>query len=202
MPTGYTAYVQDGTITEFKDFALLCARAFGALVTMRDEPNSTPIPERLEPSNKYYDDQIAECEARLATLKAMSPDEVRVASLDAHAKAMEAWHERRRKRLETKRRYLAMLDKVKAWHPPTPDHSELAAFMIRQLQESIEVDTSGKWDNEPITLAGEAWRQAEIRETESQLNYAIKHRAEEIARTAERNEWLSALRASLDGVQA
>ena len=35
MPTGYTAAVCSGEITEIKDFALSCARAFGALITMR-----------------------------------------------------------------------------------------------------------------------------------------------------------------------
>ena len=202
MPTGYTADVQNGKITEFKDFAMQCARAFGALVMMRDDPSDAQIPERFEPQTKYYDDKIAECEARLAALKAMSPEEVREASLDAHAKAMERWYERKQERDLHRHRYESMLAKVRAWHPPTPDHAELASFMIRQLQESIDFDTSGGFDEEPVTPAGEAWRAAEIRETESTLNYAIKHRAEEIARTADRNEWLAALRASLDGAQA
>jgi len=201
MPTGYTADVQSGKITEFKDFAMQCARAFGALVMMRDDPSGATIPERFEPQIMYYDDKIAECEARLATLKAMSPEEVRQASLDAHAKAMEKWHERRQERELHRQRYEAMLAKVRAWHPPTPDHSELASFMIRQLQESIDFDTKCRHDPEPVTPAGEAWRAAEIRKTESTLNYAIKNRAEEIARTADRNEWLTALRASLDEVQ-
>jgi hypothetical protein len=38
MPTGYTAGVADGTITEFREYALLCARAFGACIMLRDEP--------------------------------------------------------------------------------------------------------------------------------------------------------------------
>jgi len=45
MPTGYTCQVQDGMITEFKEFALLCARNFGACITLRDEPLSPDIPE-------------------------------------------------------------------------------------------------------------------------------------------------------------
>lgn len=40
MPTGYTASVQEGKVTEFRDFAMECARAFGALVMMRDELNA------------------------------------------------------------------------------------------------------------------------------------------------------------------
>ena len=36
MPTGYTDKIKDG-IT-FKEYAMGCARAFGALITMRDNP--------------------------------------------------------------------------------------------------------------------------------------------------------------------
>lgn len=37
MPTGYTCKVQDGEITELKDFLLQCARGFGAMIHMRDD---------------------------------------------------------------------------------------------------------------------------------------------------------------------
>jgi hypothetical protein len=33
MPTGYTAKVNDGSITDLKSYALICARAFGASLT-------------------------------------------------------------------------------------------------------------------------------------------------------------------------
>lgn len=53
MPTGYTASVADGTTTTLRAFALQCARAFGATVTMRDDPMSAEIPERFEPGGFY-----------------------------------------------------------------------------------------------------------------------------------------------------
>lgn len=40
MPTGYTDAIKDGI--SFNQFILSCARAFGALITMRDEPSSVP----------------------------------------------------------------------------------------------------------------------------------------------------------------
>lgn len=36
MPSGYTAGVGNGSVVEFGDYAWRCARAFDALVTMRD----------------------------------------------------------------------------------------------------------------------------------------------------------------------
>ena len=52
MPTGYTLELYDGKDITFEEFVLKCARAFGALINMRDEPRDAPIPERFEPS--YY----------------------------------------------------------------------------------------------------------------------------------------------------
>ena len=44
MPTGYTCGVQNGEITELKDYILQCARNFGACIHMRGEDfNSKPI---------------------------------------------------------------------------------------------------------------------------------------------------------------
>ena len=58
MPTGYTAYVQDGVITEFADFAMKCARAFGALIDMRDESLDAEIRVQREPNTEYFDKEL------------------------------------------------------------------------------------------------------------------------------------------------
>ena len=40
MPTGYTAYIEDGSITTGKEFLKLCSRAFGVAIDIKDEPLS------------------------------------------------------------------------------------------------------------------------------------------------------------------
>lgn len=72
MPSAYTAPVQDGKITEFKDFAILCARAFGACIDMRDDPLDKPIPEAFSPVTKHYDEALATATNKLAALRAMT----------------------------------------------------------------------------------------------------------------------------------
>ena len=69
MPTGYTAEVQKGI--SFDKYALNCARAFGALVSMRDEPSDKEIPEKLEPSD-YHFKAKATAENNLSTLNSLS----------------------------------------------------------------------------------------------------------------------------------
>jgi hypothetical protein len=56
MPTGYTADIKNGI--SFKTFAMNCARAFGACVTLRDEPGGgDKIPEAFEAST-YHAQQV------------------------------------------------------------------------------------------------------------------------------------------------
>ena len=57
MPTGYTAGIEDGTITTGKDFLKLCTRAFGIAMDLRDEPLSVPTPAKFEPDT-YYRDRV------------------------------------------------------------------------------------------------------------------------------------------------
>jgi hypothetical protein len=199
MPTGYTAAVQSGEITEFRDFAMQCARAMGACITMRDEPAGTPIPERFEPHTKYYDEQLAKAEARLAELKAMGPGAAERAAAAAHAEAIRAIESRTAKRDEHRRRYEAMLAKVREWTPPTDDHGGLREFMIEQLTSSIDFDTSDCGCEPPVALSWQDWLSEQIRKAEQDIGYHAKKRAEEIARTERRNEWIAALRRSLEG---
>ena len=44
MPTGYTYDLYDGKDIEFPDFVMKCARAFGALIEIRDDPMDAAIP--------------------------------------------------------------------------------------------------------------------------------------------------------------
>ena len=70
MPTGYTAGVQDGSIKTFKDYASLCARAFTALIELRDEPFTPRLPDEIKSNTTYTEKKIEEDAQRLAEAKA------------------------------------------------------------------------------------------------------------------------------------
>lgn len=57
MPTGYTAFIEDGDITTSKEFLLLCLRNFGIAIDVRDEPLTVPTPTHFKPcvyaQNRY-----------------------------------------------------------------------------------------------------------------------------------------------------
>ena len=59
MPTGYTCHIEDGTVTTLRQYALTCARAFGACASMRDEPLTVLPPSKVEPDTRYCDGPLA-----------------------------------------------------------------------------------------------------------------------------------------------
>lgn len=197
MPTTYTSFVADNENFTFPEFAMLCARDFGALASMRDEPLEAPVPERFEPDDFYrkeYEAAKAEYDAFIAnppTEEELSKeyDEYVAMQKEQHAKVIADKRERRG-------RYERMLTKVLKWEPPTPDHQALRRFMIQQLQESIEFDCTeydlALPDREQYVSYG---MDPEVYRGRRDRNLA-KWKSE-VERVAKINRWLKNLRDSL-----
>jgi uncharacterized coiled-coil protein SlyX len=195
MPTGYTHKVCDGEITEFSDFAMSCARAFGALITMRDDPMDKNVPDEIAPETSYYDMQVAENLKRMGEVQAMTNAEADVAAAAEHAAALASRSKYLADKDEEAARLNAMLMKVRKWHPPTPDHVEMKSFMIDQLTISMPGSYAPSM---PVELDGQTWRKKTIDDLSETI---VRHRqeiAKEVERAAGRTKWLKALRSSLD----
>ena len=196
MPTGYTADVQDGKITEFADFAMACARAFGACISMRDDPHDAAIPDEFEPSD-YNAKALADASIKLAALEALTPEERQSAADNENAAALKAWNDRAADRIQRRERYEAMLEKVNAWTPPTTDHDGLKEFMIEQLSSSIEFDCRDSYDKKPSPKGVADWYADAIASANNAIAYHAKAQAEEVERAQKRTNWVTDLRASL-----
>lgn len=194
MPTGYTAYVEDGRITSLRDFAFLCARAFGACITMRDEPLSKPIPEQFVPETKYYTERLETARKQLEQFNAMSDDEAVIEYEKDYAECLRGWQERDEKRMEETERYRSMISKVEAWKDGP---HELKGFMLSQLRQSIyEYEFPA-----PSRISPLEWKRHNIERAQKDIEYFTKNIDQEIERTEARNKWLSDLRKSLEGIE-
>lgn len=191
MPTGYTADVCDGKLTDFKAFAFRCAHNFGA------EGMDSPIPE-FKPS-PYHTEGLEKARLEVARLKALTRDEAEAEARAAFRKAMDAHHKHVEEQQATKGRLLAMRAQVADWQPPTSDHQGLKDFMIEQIDETIRFDCSpSTYYLEKCTpKGGEVWRRERIDEQERSIEYHTKQNAEDVARVAQRNKWVADLRKSL-----
>lgn len=196
MPTGYTACIGDDAT--FEKFVLGCARAFGALVTMRDDPADAPIPERFEPYD-YHAKAIKEAEATLRELDGMPLDEAERRANADYAEALKRNREMIQRNDDLRAKYTAMLKQVNEWQAPTPDHEGLKKFMREQIEQSIDFDCSNEYylRNAPTKLTAMEWRSKQVEKARRDIAYHSKEHAEEVGRAAGRTDWVKALRESL-----
>ena len=196
MPTGYTAPVADGTITSLRAYALQCARAFGATITMRDDPQDAEIPERFEPSH-FYSEQLTKALARLRHLQALSPIEAQREMQQQHSAAMARWRERSWDDARQRVRYQKMIHAVCYWEPPTSEHRGLRSFMLKQLDDSFDFDCGGQYLQMPRLQRWPEWLAEQIAKAECDIDYYAEHQVAENERAATRTAWVRELRASL-----
>lgn len=197
MPTGYTEGVQKGRITEFPEFALLCARAMGACVMLRDEPLSSDIPE-FKPST-YYLEALEKAKREYDEWENMT-EEQRFATYESEcAKNIEMANKYIAQEQVEKSRYEAMLEQVHRFEPPTADHVGLKNFMIEQLTDSIKFDCgSDYWEEMKKAVSFEEWESTKHDELYSNIGRYAKEWEEEQTRTVSRNKWIKQLREALD----
>lgn len=196
MPTGYTATLMENGQT-FQDFVMGCARAFGALIDMRDSPNDAPIPDKFEPSD-YYVKRLIESREKLAQLKAMTDtekDSFGQAEKAAEIQRIEQWLEKdqvENTRLEV------MAAQVQAWNPPTNDHRGIKDFMVQQLRISTrDVTYVSSLLVEAVQKPAVAYYVGAISEAARNVQYFTAENAKEIERAEKKTEWVKRLRESL-----
>lgn len=199
MPTGYTAPIADG-IT-FKEYAMGCARAFGALIMMRDEPQNAEIPEAFKAST-YHKDAIEKAAMELKELLAMDHATATEKAKEAHQKHIDYHTEAIAKVEALAAKYKAMLAEVEAYKAPSPDHENFKKFMADQIKDSMDFDCGGTYHQESISsarlLSAAEWIDSEKDRIGRDIEYHRKKHQEEIDRTNQRNEWVKKLRESLD----
>lgn len=125
MPTGYTADIANDI--SFEQFVWRCARGMGALIMMRDDPYDAPVPEEFKPST-YNAEALKEAQARLTALRSMTPEQVKVAAEEAYVAEIERWNEHRDEKQSLRKKYDAMLAKVRAWEPPLDGSHRVQGF--------------------------------------------------------------------------
>lgn len=136
MPTGYTVYIEDGDITTGKQFLLLCSRAFGIAVDIRDEPLSVPTPTRFEP-NKYYKDAYIRTANELNRLRNISIDAARQNMRNEYYKRVKHAKAQIKRMEEINQRYQKVKDQILKWDPPTEGHARIKEFAIDQINMCI-----------------------------------------------------------------
>lgn len=204
MPTAYTAGILDGSITNFKDFAKLCVRAFGAAIHMREEPFDAEY--HPDSPSDYHFKQIENYKQELEFLKELTNEELIQQKRDKLLEERTRMENSNRMSLENKKRMEVILEEAYNYKPPTVQHEEIRKFMIDQLTKTIEFDCRAFYNGsrfEEIDKALENLDADEIlREKQlsilKDLEYHSKEYREEVERINERNKWVKAFFDSLE----
>ncbi len=193
MPTGYTAGILEGET--FEQYALQCAKAFGALVMMRDEPSDAPIPDQFEPS-PYYKEQLEKAKKEFARLNDLTKKGWEKEWNEQYELTIKSNESYRRKNNEDRAKYEAMLVKAKSYKAPTPDHQNYANFLVSQIEESIKFDCGYKYPD-PIKLPLDIFISESLKKAQDNIIYYNKSYCEELDRIESRNNWIKELKKSL-----
>lgn len=192
MPTGYTHGILEGKIKTFPQFAMGCAKAFGACITMWDDPHDAPIPEEFKPNTNYHDEAIVEAKKTLEELQGMSKATSEKRASAAFNDELSERQLQAKKRNDDNQKFRDMRGKVNSWTAPD-GYEGFKAFMLNQLDISAH-----DYRPDPLTaLTGDEWRENALAKASRDLDYHEKNRNEEIERVDSRNIWLKTLRASL-----
>lgn len=192
MPTAYTAGIENGSLTSLREYALLCAREFGALVYMRDEPLKNEI--RLPTSDGYYEKSYENATKAYADWMNLTEEEKRTLWNAEYAETIADVERRNEKTRIELERYKRMRTLVAKWIPPTTEHFELKTFMLQQINASTE------WMKEyeiPQQESFESWSRSHEKILFDSLGRAAAGLEKDKHLIRRRTEWITALMNSL-----
>lgn len=197
--TGLTSLVAENDNVTLEQFAMRCARHFGALIVMRDEPMDAPIPERFEVDEYYrtdYEREKAEYENFIANPP--TDEELEKKYNEYVAEETENAKQENEERRIIRERYESMLAKVRKWQPPTEEHFGLKELMEQQLTESMEWDCK---EYEPHIMTKEIFlsNSKDAKYLKECMETCKKRWERAIEAVNSRNKWLKELRESLKG---
>ena len=208
MPTGYTAFIEDGDITTGREFLLLCSRNFGVAIDVRDEPLSVPTPTKFEPDPYYkksYEDSIKELEEA----KVLTFDTAKLRRQLEYEKKIKRASEISTKMDEMNQRYQKVRREVDSWIPPTNSHSGIKRFALEQIDMCVKHNNDifeyyQKILDAPFDDSDKAVRtymQENITFCEDAVRRAKERYEEEIQRANEKTEFMQSFLSSLENLE-
>ena len=201
MVTGYTAHIKKGVT--FKQFALCCAKAFGACASLRDNNKIKfdEIPE-IKPST-YHKERLTELREKLKWLDNLTEAEKEKIAKGLVGRAKKNWKRYENGKKRKRELYENMLNELSKWRPPSLNHIALKDFMEEQLVSTIQHDCEPRkfqysyYYEEEITP--EAWFERERMDVEYSIQRHLKEYYAEIHRARDNKKWIAKLKESLEG---
>jgi hypothetical protein len=137
--------------------------------------------------------RLAELEAELSRLRAMTASERKAWADAENARAIEAHDEYKRREAIHRTRYEKMRARVEAWVPPTALHEGLRNFMLQQIDVSMPSTEADLDRYGPKIEGAEATHTARIKRCAEQIDRCRTDIAATVRRAAEMDAWVAAV---------
>ena len=207
MPTGYTAQIENGKITNAKEFLLLCTRAFGVAADLKDAPLSAPTPIEFEP-DEYYKINLQRRKQELEKLELMTIDEFIKQEKRSMQESAEFAREHIEKMESVNKRYMQIREVIVKWNPPTTSHENLKKFALEQIDKSIYSEDEFRWAAKRIERSNNERSQEEwnnllneyIEAAKEDVQRAKKHYDDEVKFARQNTVYMKALIESISNV--
>lgn len=206
MPTGYTAYIEDGEITTGKEFLRLCTRAFGVAIDVKDEPLSTPTPSSFEPS-PFYKASYNRALKKLEEVNKMTFDEAKIQMRADYEKRISDYKAYAEQETAMNEKYAKVRKEVEEWIPPTEEHEGLKKFALEQIDMCV---TKQEYIDEYLEKSKEEFDDSDeavqnyindiIDYYQRDIERSYKSWQEELERTRSKNEWMTKFLESLETI--
>ena len=201
MSTGYTYKIEKGQ--SFENFALNCARNFGACISLRDEPGIAEAPRKIKADTHFEETRMQNAIDEKKAFEMLSDTQIEHILFKQNMEEIRRYHRYIQENRELEEKYKNMLDKVNKWTPPTSEHINLKNFMISQIEESISFDCGiihyeseiQRRKNSSLDVEGyKKMRLEMLKKDIKRANESLKKAKKSID---DKNEWLEQLYISL-----
>lgn len=183
---------------DLAQFVKTCARAFGAMINMRDDPLDAPFPSKVEPSS-YHQEATKKAEERLAEMLKMNKSQARDWGQKEKESSLDYLQTERLKRDAEADKVRAMIVKVEGWSPPSKDHEPLKRFMLEQLKQSLpsipdyyDDEIKRLTDSSTLSLYND-----KVASLKKSIEYHKREYQKDLANAAMATEWIRAIVESL-----
>lgn len=174
----------------FRDFALRCAHAFGALSHLQ-EVVLDPMPPEEDP---YFQQRLDRTKERLTRLEGLLAEDISREAEAYNERQQEQWKAEVGRSMRDKRQCRKMLAEVEAWVPPTEDHVQLKDLMRDQIKTILAMTRSSQ---PPSILSASQWYTQEISQAKNAVANATQGLQQEKDRVQKATEWILRLKESL-----
>lgn len=184
MPTGYTAFIEEGKVKTSKEFLHLCLRNFGVCARIRDnefkvkDDYTQDISDGFQSSIDYHQENLKSAEERLKSILEMSDEDLCEKYITETKKNLKYYEEHYNQEMSNYADYLRIKEEIEKWDCDEK-FSNIKDFAINQIEISIpkgsyyedEMKKCGKATKEEFEKKKEEYRQSLIDAAQWDIDY-------------------------------